>query len=51
MYSSMFYLLYEYITNVQNFVIFIKKLLDVTNNPFWVDVLKAWLYVVTDIIH
>ena len=30
---------------------FIKKLLDVTTNPFWVDVLKSWLYVVTSYIN
>ena len=30
---------------------FIKKLLDVTTNSFWVDVLKSWLYVVTSYIN
>ena len=30
---------------------FIKKLLDVTTNPFWVDVLESWLYVVTSYIN
>ena len=30
---------------------FIKKLLDVTANPFWVDVLKSRLYLVTSYIN